>query len=164
MYLYIFIRSVFADDSLFPTSWVNKNLINLSNEESVKNYRLYFIELDKTISNLFIGLKQYGEIYIVTNANIKWVKTCLSILTNTRKVIMEQKIRIVSARDIYSQTFNSPTEWKINIFRDILGKIIINSFEKSECNTFINVISIGDAHYEYIALLNLDNYFTPLKI
>ena len=46
------------DDSVFPTFWTNKNMINLNNEESINEYKLYFIELDNTISNLLISLKK----------------------------------------------------------------------------------------------------------
>jgi hypothetical protein len=151
------------DDSVFPTFWTNKNMINLNNVESINEYKLYFIELDNTISNFLITLKKYSEIYIVTNANIKWIKSCLNVLVNTRKVIMDNNIRIVSARDIYSKTLSSPTDWKINTFRDILNNIITDQSIKSECNTVLNIISIGDAEYEYIALLNLDGFFKSKK-
>jgi hypothetical protein len=72
---------------------------------------------------------------------------------------MENNIRIVSARDVYSQTLSSPTQWKINTFKDILTDVVQKYPEETSCNTFLNVVSIGDAHYEYIALLNLDNFF-----
>lgn len=162
LYKKIYMTTIFYvdwDDTVFPTFWSNSNLINMSNKDSVKNYKLYFIELDKTVSNLFINLKKYGEIYIVTNANIKWIKACLNILTITRDIIMNGNIRIVSARDIYSQNTGSPTEWKINTFRDIINKKLENLPQGSQCNTFLNIISIGDAQYEYMALLNLDNFF-----
>lgn len=147
------------DNTLFPTSWTNKNMINLNNSESVKEYKLYFIELDKTMSDFLKELLNYGEIYIVTNASMKWIKACLNVLPITKKLIMEQYIRIVSARDIYSKTTSSATEWKINTFRDIIHKVVQDLSEDYECNTFLNIISIGDAHYEYIALLKLDDYF-----
>ena len=147
------------DDTLFPSSWCNKNMINLNDVESVKEYKLYFIELDKTVNDFLINLQKYGEIYIVTNANIKWIKACLNILPYTKKIIMDNNIRIVSARDLYSQQLSSPTEWKINTFKDILNNVIETFSQKTTCNTFLNVVSIGDAHYEYIALLNLDIFF-----
>lgn len=147
------------DNTLFVTSWVNKNMINLNDSESVNEYKLYFIELDKTISNFLKELSNYGQIYIVTNASMKWIKACLNILPNTKKFIMENFIRIVSARDIYSKTTSSPTEWKVNTFRDIIHKISQDLPENSDCKTFLNIISIGDAHYEYVALLKLDDYF-----
>jgi hypothetical protein len=147
------------DDSIFPSSWCNKNMINLNDIETIKNYKLYFIELDKTINDFLLNLLNFGEIYIVTNANIKWIKACLNILPNTKKVIMDNNIRIVSARDLYSDKLLSPTDWKINTFRDILNDVIEKIPQLTNCGTFLNVVSIGDAHYEYIALLNLDDYF-----
>lgn len=146
------------DNTIFPTTWVNKNMINLNNPDSVKEYKLYFIELDKSITEFLKELLNYAEIYIVTNASMKWIKACLNILPITKKLIMEYYIRIVSARDIYSKSSSSPTEWKINTFRDILHKIIQELPKNYECKTFLNIISIGDAHYEYIALLKLDDY------
>jgi hypothetical protein len=146
------------DDTIFPSSWCNKNMINLNDPESVANYKLYFIELDKTASDFLVDLQQYGDIYIVTNANIKWIKACLNILPFTKKVIMNNNIRIVSARDLYSQTLSSPTEWKIKTFKDIVSNIVQKSSNKLNCNTFLNIISVGDAHYEYVALLNLDDH------
>lgn len=146
------------DDTIFPTFWVNQNMISLSSEESINEYKLYFIELDKTISDFLGSVLTQAEIYFVTNASLKWIKLCLNVLPKTRKIIMENNIRIVSARDIYSQTLSSPTEWKINTFRDIISKVVNNLSNDSECNTILNIISIGDANYEYVALLNLDNY------
>jgi len=147
------------DDTFFPTYWLNQNMISLSSEESINEYKLYFLELDKTISDFLSSVLTQAEIYIVTNASFKWIKVCLNVLPKTRKIIMENNIRIVSARDNYSQTLSSPTEWKINTFIDIISKVVNNLSNDSECNTILNIISIGDANYEYIALLNLDNYF-----
>jgi hypothetical protein len=147
------------DNSVYPTSWTNKNMINLNNPESVNEYKLYFIELDNTMSNFLKELLNFGEIYIVTNASMKWIKACLNVLPITKKLIMEYYIRIVSARDIYSQSTSSPTDWKINTFRDVIHKVVQDLPDDYECKTFLNIISIGDAQYEYIALLKLDDYF-----
>jgi hypothetical protein len=157
----IYLTNIFIidwDDTLFPTSWVNKNKINLLNTDSINNYKLYFLELDKTISLFLESLDKIGDIYIVTNASIKWIKNCLSILNLTKNLIINKKIRIVSARDSYSQMNNSPTEWKILTFQDIVEDIINKINRNLKPNTIINIISIGDAMYEYIALINLDNF------
>lgn len=146
------------DDTLFPTTWVNLNSINLIDEKLKNEYRLYFLELDKIVSKFLESFNNACDIYIVTNANIKWIKSCLSILDLTRRVIIHNNIRIVSARDSYSGTHSSATDWKILTFQDILEEILINIIEKIKPNTYLNIISIGDANYEYIALLNLDKY------
>ncbi len=147
------------DDTLFPTTWVNSNGINLTDTNSVSNYKLYFLELDKTLSKFLDSFNKIGDIYIVTNANIKWIKSCLSILNQTRNSIVKNNIRIVSARDSYSQVNSSPTEWKILTFQDILEDIVKKITRNLKPNTCLNILSIGDANYEYIALINLDAYF-----
>lgn len=157
----IYLTNIFIidwDDTLFPTTWVNKNDINFNDSNSYSKYKLYFLELDKTISMLLESLSVVGDIFIVTNANIKWIKSCLTILNLTRKVIIDKNIRIVSARDSYSQHNSSPTEWKILTFQDIIEDIMNKINMNIKPNTIMNIISIGDAIYEYIALINLDNF------
>jgi hypothetical protein len=152
------------DDTLFPTTWVNNKKINMNNENSIKDYKLYFLELDKTVSNFLDSFNKIGDIYIVTNANIRWIKSCLNVLNLTRDIIIKNNIQIVSARDSYSQSANSPTEWKIRTFQDILEDIIKKIILNLKPNTCLNIISLGDAQYEYIALINLDSYFKTNKL
>jgi hypothetical protein len=147
------------DDTLFPTTWVNLKKINLSNNEEINNYKVYFLELDKTISTFLEYLNKIGDIYIVTNANIKWIKSCLTVLNLTSKIIMMNNIRIVSARDLYSNSVIHHDEWKIHTFKDILINIVEKVYKKVNYNSYLNIISMGDAQYEYNALLNLDSYF-----
>jgi len=146
------------DDTLFPTTWFNKNNIDFNNKNLLLEYKLYFIELDKTINMLLESLNQIGDIFIVTNASINWIKSCLVNLDSSRKTIIKNNIRIVSARDSYSKYNNSPTEWKILTFQDIVENIIEKINHNIKPNTIINIISVGDAMYEYIALINLDNF------
>jgi hypothetical protein len=146
------------DDTLFPTTWVNKNNIDFNKKDLLSKYKLYFLELDKTVSLLLDTLNKIGDIFIVTNANINWIKSCLINLNLTRNTIINNKIRIVSARDSYSHNNTSPTEWKILTFQDIVEDIINKINKNIKPNTVINIISIGDAMYEYIALINLDNF------
>jgi hypothetical protein len=158
----IYLTNIFIidwDDTLFPTTWIHSNGINLNDENSVSNYKLYFLELDKTLSKFLDSFNKIGDIYVVTNANIKWIKSCLGILNITRNTIIKNNIRIVSARDSYSQVNNSPTEWKILTFQDILEDIVKKITRNLKPNTCLNILSIGDANYEYIALVNLDAYF-----
>jgi hypothetical protein len=146
------------DDTLFPTTWINKNNIDFNKPNSFSEYKLYFLELDKTINQLLESLDKVGDIFIVTNASINWIKSCLVNLNLTRGTIIKNNIRIVSARDSYSQHNSSPTEWKILTFQDIIEDIIGKINKNIKPNTIINIISIGDAMYEYIALINLDNF------
>jgi hypothetical protein len=153
-------RNIFIidwDDTLFPSSWVNQKKIDVNDVDSVNLYKTYFEELDKTIINFLNKLDNIGEIYIVTNANMKWIKNCLTILNNTRNFIISKNIRIVSARELYSKNINIGfTEWKIFTFRNVMDEIL----SKTNIHNYIlNIISFGDANYEYIALINLDTFF-----
>jgi hypothetical protein len=123
----IYLTNIFIidwDDTLYPTSWVNKNSIDITKLSVLQEYRIYFLELDRTISTLLESLNQVGDVWVVTNANINWVKSCLVGLELSRKTIITNKIRIVSARDSYSFNNSSPTEWKILTFQDIMEDII----------------------------------------
>lgn len=163
----IYLTNIFIidwDDTLFPTTWVNKNSIDVLKSHTIQEYKVYFLELDKTISGLLRSLNQVGDIWIVTNANINWIKSCLMGLEQTRKTIISNKIRIVSARDSYSSNSSSPTEWKILTFQDILEDIINKISNRIKPNTYVNIISIGDAMYEYMALINLDTFIKSYMI
>jgi hypothetical protein len=142
------------DDTMFPTGFCNKNTINLKNPTDIDNYKLFFIELDKSILKILEKLKSLGIVYIITNASIIWIKNCLEILPNTKKFIMGNKIRIISARDIYSKINDSPLQWKILTFQNVIDIIMKNNNNKN----ILNIHSLGDATYEYYGLLNLDEY------
>lgn len=157
----IYLTNIFIidwDDTLYPTTWVNKNSIDIGNPSVLEEYKIYFLELDKTISSLLKSLNDVGDVWIVTNANINWIKSCLMGLEMTKTTIITNKIRIVSARDSYSSNSGSPTEWKILTFQDIIEDIINKIINKIKPYSYINIISIGDAMYEYMALINLDNF------
>jgi hypothetical protein len=163
------------DDTLFPTTWINNNSIDCKNKEDINKYKLFFLELDKSISNLLEILTDNNDnaVYIVTNANKKWVELCLLTLPNTSSII-DKDVTILSAKDIYNQKTNSMMDWKILTFKDIVNDMYINnvninnaleidglyaSIHPSQPSSFIgNVISIGDSNYEYTALLNLYDY------
>ena len=134
------------------------------------------MELDKSITNLLEILTNNNDnaVYIITNANKKWVELCLVTLPNTSSLI-EKDVIILSAKDIYNQKTNSMMDWKVLTFKDVVNNIYINNvninnaleleglyapLHASNPMQFIgNVISIGDSNYEYTALLNLYEYF-----
>jgi hypothetical protein len=162
----VYLTNIFLidwDDTLFPSSWINSNNINLQNESSINEYKLYFLDLDKVVSGFLDSLNKVGDIYIVTNASLSWIKTCLNILQSTSKTIILNRIRIISARDLYSNSTNSATEWKILTFKNIIIENLkkLNNIKQ---NTYLNIFSFGDAKYEYIALLNLNNFLIENEI
>ena len=168
------------DDTLYPSTWVHNNNIDCTNKEDINKYKIFFLELDKSITNLLEILTDDNDnaVYIVTNANKKWVELCLSTLPKTKEII-EKDVIILSAKDNYNQKTNSVMEWKVLTFRDVVNDVYINNAlelgglytplhplppshppHPSRSSQFIgNVVSIGDSNYEYTALLNLYEYF-----
>jgi hypothetical protein len=140
------------DDTLFPTSWVTQNKINLNNHKSIDKYIQYFEQLDRSLIKLLNKILCYGKIIIITNALLEWIKISSVIIPNT--YLLLKKIKIVSARQKYQKYSSDPMIWKKNAFKYEINMEIQN-------NLFINVLSIGDALYEYNALVNLKNLNTP---
>ena len=142
------------DDTLFPTTWINKNNINIKN---IKNYKV-FIKLDQYIFMLLNQIKKKCHIVIVTNALKKWIENCISLLPQTKGLICthsvnsdnncKNKINVISARENYQQIYASPIDWKIHTFKKLIDK-----YEKKFI--FKKIISIGDSIAEYIALIKL---------
>ena len=130
------------DDTLFPTTWTMKNNIDLSDHNMISQYRNYFDNLDRHIYSLLNKITGYGEVIIITNATLEWLDLSCSVLPQTKKLL--KKINVISARERY-QNLNV-NQWKINTFIDEIDK------RKSKVR---NIISIGDAEYEYKALVNL---------
>jgi hypothetical protein len=128
------------DNTLFPSSWTIQNLINLSENNATEKYSHYFVELDNLIYKLFVKIQKYSKIVIITNALPIWIKISSSVLPKTQALL--KNIQIISARKDYQSTTNNVHDWKKLAFK----KLIIEQ---------INIISVGDAIYEYNALVNL---------
>jgi hypothetical protein len=171
----VYLTNIFIidwDDTLFPTNWVTKNNINITDSDSYNKYKLFFIELDNILSNVINSLNKLGNVFIVSNASLTWIKNCLAILPYTNKLVNAFDINVISARDTYfsknSSIFNTDKvsiyEWKTECFQDILVNVLDNIAGKFNEKNYLNIISIGDADYEYIALMNLNNFFKINKL
>jgi hypothetical protein len=132
------------DDTLFPTSWVNDNNINLTDIRSRYMYARYFDALDKHLSNTVKRIKKHGDLMIITNATRQWVLITLTVLPKTKEALDD--VPIISARESF-QNHCGIQEWKKYTFKAELAK---------EGRThYKNIVSIGDAHYEHHALVGL---------
>ena len=129
------------DDTLFPTTWINKNGIELYHN-NIEEFHL----LDNLISTLLDRLLVYGKVVIITNATIGWVNMSSRMLPNVSE-LLKTRIEVISARDI-----TLPTKmWKKISFKKLMVGLMDN-------RTIHNIISIGDAEYEYNALISLYNW------
>jgi hypothetical protein len=137
------------DDTLFPTSWINKNNIEfLSVENRTILYNKYFHKIDNNLEHLLYKLTNCGKVFIITNALLNWIDMSVNILPKTSKLLKKNIIKIVSARGEYSHYTSNMTEWKKLAFKRELQSLLQNT-------KINNIISIGDAEYEYMALINL---------
>jgi hypothetical protein len=138
------------DDTLFPTSWINKNNIEfLSAQNKTILYNKYFYRIDDNLYNLLSKLTKCGTVIIITNALLNWIDMSINILPKTSKLLKNNNIiKIVSARGDFSHYTHNMTDWKKLAFK----RELYLQLENKKIN---NIISIGDAEYEYIALINL---------
>jgi hypothetical protein len=145
------------DDTLFPTYWFQTNKLKLSGEIYEK-YKLYFINLDEQIYKFLKLLNGYGYIYIVSNASMNWLRNSINILPLTKKFIEENNINVISARD---NNIDVELEmWKTLTFKKIISSLLDDLNNKG---MHLNIISLGDAKYEYMALISLNNHIKNTK-
>ena len=136
------------DDTLFPTSWIVKNSIDLTNKTTQHKYITLFSKLDNILYNFLNKSLKYANIVIITNAVKKWVELTLVMLPNTQK-LMKTNVPIVSARDLYKPQYpHNMVEWKRKTFQSVCQKHFTDK-------KFQNIISIGDAEYEFLATVEL---------
>lgn len=139
------------DDTLFPTYWVVQNKINIADEKDRNKYIVLFSKLDLLLYNILEKCTKVGDVVIVTNATAKWIMISSSIIPMTQK-LLRSKILVISARDAYQKRFPDQMNlWKKKVFANTIN------------NKYNNVISVGDAEYEFYALIDLYNYKNYLK-
>lgn len=139
------------DDTLFPTSWVSKNKINMTSNSDYEQYIVYFQELDRILSKFLTNLQKLGRIIIVTNAMPEWIKLSSIAIPQTYNIL--NSIVVISSRNQYRKISSNMMDWKKMAFNDIIENCI--KYNQS----VNNIISIGDADYEYQALISLNKKF-----
>ena len=135
------------DDTLFPTSWVGINNINIREKKTRDNYQVMFAELDNILYNFLTKCINLGKVLIMTNASYGWINITTKMVPNTSKLI-NKYIKVISARESYSEYYDI-NKWKHYAFEDE----VINYFKNKK--TTHNILSIGDALYEYEALIKI---------
>lgn len=143
------------DNTLFPTQWVLQNKIDISTAEGANKHIDYFSELDSILYKFLKKSMYLGKVIIITNAMPAWIAISSAVLPKTQTLLL--KIKLVSARKNY-QNVCSMENWKIMAFKDEI------KYELNKHPEIQNIISIGDAHYEYNALVNLIKIDNKKKI
>lgn len=132
------------DDTLFPTTWITSNEINLKNNIDTDKFKGYFLQVDIDLYNLLTRLQQCGTVIIVTNALLPWIKLSSTILPKTSKILIN--IKVISARGDFQTKSANPMDWK---------KLAFESIIQGMGKKINNIVSVGDAEYEYNALISL---------
>lgn len=137
------------DDTLFPTSWLVNNNINIINPHTFYKHKTYFELLDKYLNDVLERAKCLGRVIIITNAMPEWIKLATVSLPKTAMSL--STIDVISARQLYQGKYDM-MNWKKIAF-------------KNENANYENILSFGDAEYEYLALIDLwkDNPHKYLK-
>jgi len=129
------------DDTIFPSSWLKKNMTKFNTDN------VNFKELDKIILKLSNVLNDLGYVVIITNANLEWIEFSGQFIPQSYE-FMSNKFEIISARTKYEMVGSDMFLWKKLAFMDV--------FQNLESKTNIqNIISVGDAEYEFKATLDL---------
>lgn len=149
------------DDTLFPTTWLSRNSIKIDDTHSTANLK-YFKEIDLLISNIFKQIINKNKIIIVTNASVTWVKLCMELLPNTKDICKD--IDIYSSREQYQEKFPNDN----NLWKKMFFSKFIKAFYRDR-NYIQNIMSVGDADYEYLALIDLfsknkNRYIKTIKL
>ena len=61
------------DNTLFPTTFVNTNKINLTTNSSKTKLLSVFAELDNLLYKLFQKILNIADLMIITNASLSWI-------------------------------------------------------------------------------------------
>lgn len=133
------------DDTLYPTTWIVDNNIDLTDPKSRYKYMKHFEHLDDHLSAVLHHMKTLGEVIIITNALPAWIDLSVSVLPKTKQCLVD--IDIISARSRY-QEHTKMADWKKHTFMDELKK-------RLKKQNYHNILSLGDAEFEHNALVNL---------
>lgn len=160
------------DDTLFPTTWLVKQNIDLSQNINDVKILKYFSKLDEILYKFLSNLNKLGKVVIITNAVKKWIYVTTELLPKTKKIININS-DVISAREICELKYPKQMHlWKSYIFKNFVENYFQERTSRaygasslcslSNCSQKIktpqNIISIGDAEYEFQALKNLYKY------
>ncbi|EKX72734.1 conserved hypothetical protein [Theileria equi strain WA] len=145
------------DDTILPTYSLTvmqrqKLGVKLSDEVLQELNKLS----DAVLENLQTALN-VGTIVIVTNASSEWLsQSCEKYLPRVGAFLIENKIRIISARDRFGNSLLAQKHWKYFIFIDLIEEQFIRQLKSGEP---FSVISIGDGSEEREACMKLIGIF-----
>lgn len=129
------------DDTLFFTSEINPtkkrtgfDFSSVKQEKSKQKIK----EIENLITQILQKCLDKGEVFIITNSDEGWVETSTKLFYPNLFPILK-KIKIISARNLYSKDFpNEKEKWKEKAFIDLPEKFGYN------LDVLTNIICLGD--------------------
>jgi histidinol phosphatase-like enzyme len=137
------------DDTLLCTTFVKENEDFLLYESMLELLEA----LDQASSELISKATEYGEVFIITNADEGWVEeSAKTFLPRVSEVLQEKKVKIISARKGYESRYPSEVgRWKMEAFLSIKRDF--------DSQVITNIICIGDQLTEIDAAYLLAEQF-----
>ena len=145
------------DDTLFCTKYLETFQLNFTDifsfKYSLEETNPYLLnqlkDLENSIIQLFYEIVECKfEIFIVSNADLKWIENCLvHFFFDLNTFIQDENIKIYSAKNLFNGV--SSCLCKIKCFK----KVIVDNFKDTNLN--LKIFSVGDSKHEKKATLNL---------
>ena len=142
------------DDTLLPTSFLNSKGTYNAFRQFTNNERKRLLELENLVLQLLTLSVKKGDVYIITNADKKWVENSSKIFYPSISNILK-KIKIISAKNKYQKRYPSRI-WKIKAFINLANDI--------DLQKITNIICSGDSAFEIEAARILATKFTEAFI
>jgi FMN phosphatase YigB (HAD superfamily) len=142
------------DDTLLPTSFLNSKGTYNAFRQFTKNERKRLLELENLVLQLLTLSVKKGDVYIITNADKKWIENSSKIFYPSISNILK-KIKIISAKNKYQKRYPSRI-WKIKAFINLANDI--------DLQKITNIICSGDSAFEIEAARILATKFTEAFI
>lgn len=142
------------DDTLLPTSFLNSKGTYNAFRQFTNDERKRLLELENLVLQLLTLSVKKGDVYIITNADKKWVDNSSKIFYPSISNILK-KIKIISAKNKYQKRYPSRI-WKIKAFINLANDI--------DLQKITNIICSGDSAFEIEAARILATKFTEAFI
>ena len=140
------------DDTLLPSTWLRKRGIGV-NYDGCTGVTAEMMEacavLEPHVKALLTSAKEYGQVFIVTNATRGWLQiSAMTFMPSVAALI--PSFTVISAADLYDVYYDNPTIWKKLAFQN---EVLTLAFPTQPAKR--TVISIGDGEYEREALKHI---------
>jgi len=132
------------DDTLCPSSWIRTNRPKLDYLAPCPKDAIYtepLSQLSSLVCELLTIAADHGNVIIVTNSQVGWVKTsCANFMPDVYEVIRDLQVKVVYSRGTEDPSNPAiPTKWKADAFNKVLNEL---------GQSVDNIVSVGDQIYE----------------